>query len=65
MSIGLLFWVLMVLWAVSWLGAVYGPGQYPWVHASNVLFFILLFLLGWHAFGFVIHASVAPLTMIG
>jgi hypothetical protein len=56
MSIGLLFWVLMVLWFVSWLGAVYGPGQYPWVHASNVLFFILLFLLGWHAFGFVIHA---------
>lgn len=56
MSIGLLFWVLMILWFLSWMGATWGPQGYPYVHASNLLFFILLFLLGWHAFGFVIHA---------
>lgn len=58
MSIGLLFWVLMVLWFFSWLGTTYAPGQFgPWgIHASNLLFFVLLFLLGWHSFGFVIHA---------
>jgi hypothetical protein len=44
MSIGLLFWVLMVLWFFSWVTNTYS------------LFFVLLFLLGWHAFGFVIHA---------
>jgi hypothetical protein len=57
MSIGLLFWILMVLWFFSWLGNTYAPGQYPWaVHANSLLFFVLLFLLGWHAFGFVIRA---------
>lgn len=58
MSIGLLFWVLMVLWFFSWLGTTWGtPGQFPWaIHANSLLFFVLLFLLGWHAFGFVIHA---------
>ena len=57
MSIGLLFWVLMVLWFFSYLGNAYAPGQYPWaIHASSLLFFVLLFLLGWKAFGFVIHA---------
>jgi hypothetical protein len=55
MSIGLLFWVLMILWFISWLGTRWGPyGTY--VYASELLFFILLFLLGWHAFGFVVHA---------
>jgi cytochrome b561 len=59
MSIGLLFWVLMVLWFFSWLFNTYGlqPNQYPWaMHASSMLFFVLLFLLGWKVFGFVIHA---------
>jgi hypothetical protein len=57
MSIGLLFWVLMVLWFFSYLGNAYAPGQYPWaLHASSILFFVLLFLLGWKVFGFVIHA---------
>lgn len=47
----------MLLAFVSWLGATYGPTQYPWaIHANYILFFILLFLLGWKVFGFVIHA---------
>jgi hypothetical protein len=56
MSKGLLFWVLMILWFFSWMGNTWAPGQYPWaIHAGNFLFFVLLFLLGWHSFGFVIH----------
>lgn len=55
MSIGVLFWVLMVIWFLfgwvrdseRWSG--YGPVGY------HLLVFVLLFLLGWHAFGFVIH----------
>jgi hypothetical protein len=60
MSIGLLFWVLMILWFISWLGTRWGPYS-SYVYASELLFFILLFLLGWHAFGFVVHAAeLAP-----
>jgi hypothetical protein len=56
MSIGLLFWVLMILWFFSWIGTTWGGLTGPYLHASTLLFFVLLFLLGWHAFGFVIHA---------
>jgi hypothetical protein len=57
MSIGFIFWLIMLLWLLSWLSSTYAPSQFPWaVHASGLLFFILLFLLGWHAFGFMIHA---------
>jgi len=57
MSIGLLFWVLMVLWFFSWGTRTWGGTQYPWaIYANDILFFVLLFLLGWHAFGFVIHS---------
>jgi hypothetical protein len=57
MSIGLLFWVLMIFWFIfAW---VYNSsptllGTYGWV-GNSMLLFILLFLLGWHDFGFVIH----------
>lgn len=55
MSIGLLFWVLMVIVLIFGLlrrapaFAAYGWG-WDW------LLYILLFLLGWHAFGFILHA---------
>jgi hypothetical protein len=56
MSIGLLFWILMVLWFFSWLGSTWAAERWPWgIYANNLLFFVLLFLLGWHSFGFVIH----------
>jgi hypothetical protein len=55
MSIGLLFWVLMVISFLFW------GWQRPWVAPDrgpagmSLLVFVLLFLLGWHEFGFVIH----------
>jgi hypothetical protein len=56
MSIGLLFWILMILWFFSWAGATWGGPQYSWaLHASSALLFVLLFLVGWKIFGFVIH----------
>lgn len=56
MSIGLIFWVIMLLWILSWVAGRWGGPQFPWaVHASSLLFFILLFLLGWRVFGFMIQ----------
>lgn len=57
MSIGLLFWILMILW---FLFGLYGnreqfmSGNYGLL-GGNLLLFVLLFLLGWRAFGFVIQ----------
>jgi hypothetical protein len=56
MTIGFLFWLLMVLWFVFglyWNGAPNGGNMGVW--GGNLLLFILLFLLGWRVFGFVIQ----------
>jgi hypothetical protein len=56
MTIGFLFWLLMVLWLVlgtywRWPGGA--PSSAAWGPiGGDLLLFILLFLLGWHAFGF-------------
>jgi len=52
MTLGLAFWILMLLWLVfgmwqSW------PNHY--VVGGNLLLFILLLLLGWKVFGAPIH----------
>jgi len=53
MSLGLLFWILMLLWLVG-----YGYGTFraatptPWpIVGPNILLFILLVCLGWKVFG--------------
>ncbi len=52
MSFGLLFWILMLLWALSLLGAIFGRETYPWAaHVSSLLLFVLFVLVGWHDFG--------------
>jgi hypothetical protein len=52
MSLGLLFWILMLLWLV---GYGYGTFRTPnpaWpVIGPNILLFILLVCLGWKVFG--------------
>jgi hypothetical protein len=54
MPIGLLFWVLMVIVLIfGLLTRVSAFQNYAW--GWNWLLYILLFLLGWHAFGFIIH----------
>ena len=55
MSLGLAFWILMLIWLVfglAWHAGFAGPYG---VWGSSILLFILLGLLGWHAFGPPIH----------
>jgi len=54
MSIGFVFWFLMLVWLIfsGWSGyALPGPerGRY---YGGNLLWFIIVFLLGWATFGF-------------
>ena len=52
MTIGLVFWILMLIWLIfgfAYHGGVV-PGAYGvWGH--SLLLFVLLLLLGWAAFG--------------
>jgi hypothetical protein len=49
MTRGLLFWILMILWFLSWFaGSVFK--EFP-IWGSNVLAFILFALLGWEVYG--------------
>lgn len=55
MGIGEIFWVLMVIWLVFGLWSNFTPqGALYWPHCNYILLFVLLFLLGWRAFGFMI-----------
>ena len=59
MSIGFIFWLLMILWVIfgmywSWPQGGPNRGNFGPL-GSNLLLFILLFLLGWQCFGFIIH----------
>jgi hypothetical protein len=65
MTIGLLFWILMILWLVLgswavWPAAGFTPGTAK-PFGANLLLFVLLFLLGWAVFGFVIQGPGAPM----
>jgi hypothetical protein len=53
MTLGLAFWILMLIWLVWGLWQSW-PGVHGWA-ASNLLLFMLLLLLGWHDFGPPIH----------
>lgn len=57
MSLGLIFWIIMLLWL---LGALYWnwPGNAPptyWLFGNSMLLFILFLLVGWQIFGAPIH----------
>lgn len=58
MEKGFVFWLLMLLWVISgiyiqWPSA--SPRPPGVLVVDSILLFVLLFLLGWHAFGFMIH----------
>lgn len=54
MPIGMIFWMLMILWFIFWGWTTWGPGATQFSWAPTILLFVLLFLLGWHDFGFVV-----------
>lgn len=55
MFIGIAFWLLMIIWAVfGYMGR--GPNPDPRIgFGGDVLEFVLFALLGWAAFGAVLH----------
>lgn len=54
MSIGFIFWLLMLLWLVFSVWGYWGvrtaAPNWPYL-GGNMFMFILLFLLGWKVFG--------------
>ena len=57
MPIGLLFWIIFLLWFILgfyWHRGTLTDGNYGFL-GGHILVFILLFLLGWRVFGFVIQ----------
>ena len=53
LSIGLLFWILMILWLIFGFWSNYTPGAFnvrPF--GGHILLWVLLFLLGLEVFGF-------------
>jgi hypothetical protein len=58
MTIGFLFWLLMILWLVFglwWNWTPAPPNDRRGFVGNVLLLFVLLFLLGWKVFGFVIQ----------
>jgi len=57
MTIGLLFWILMIIWLIFGIYTSWPDWRNngPYHAGGTLLLFILLFLLGWHDFGFPIH----------
>jgi hypothetical protein len=56
-TIGAFFWLLMILWllfGLYWNRSDLRGGNYGLV-GGNMMLFVLLFLLGWKAFGFPIQ----------
>jgi len=67
-TIGFIFWLLMILWLIFGLywnwpqGGVNGPRAFGPL-GGNLLLFVLLFILGWAVFGFVIQGPNGRLAM--
>ena len=56
MSIGFIFWLLMILWLVFGMYTTWPATRESFPQfGGSLLLFVLLFLLGWRTFGFVIQ----------
>lgn len=55
MTLGLAFWVLMLIWAVFGLLLHFGVVGGVYAGANVVLLFVLFGLLGWQTFGAPLH----------
>ena len=52
MPMGLMFWVLMVIWFVFGLAVHFGAVAAPYgLVVNSLLLFVLFLLLGWRVFG--------------
>jgi hypothetical protein len=58
MSLGFLFWLIMVVWIIFWAFGTFTPaGQPYWNRGGWLIGFVLFFILGWATFGFVIQGG--------
>lgn len=56
MTLGLCFYILLLIWAVFGLFVHFGPVVGPYGYIGNsLLLFILFLLLGWQVFGPPLH----------
>jgi hypothetical protein len=55
MTLGLCFWIIMLIWLVFGGLVHFGMITGVWAGASVLLLFILFLLLGWQVFGPPIH----------
>lgn len=56
MSFGLVYWILMLLWAIFGIFPTWNPAEPNYrAFGGSLLLFVLLVLLGWHEFGPPIH----------
>ncbi len=57
MQLSLLFWILMLLWAIFGVFPTFPRGTDPkyWPFAGSLLLFILIGVLGWQVFGAAVH----------
>jgi hypothetical protein len=56
MTLGLAFWIIMLVWLVFGLYGAYNAGGSPYMIGGTLLMFVLFLLLGWHAFGPPLHS---------
>ena len=57
MSIGLLFWLLMILWILLGAGLAWPRDEANrYGFGANLLLWVVIALLGWKVFGFVLQA---------
>ncbi len=52
LGIGMLFWILMILWLLFGFWANWTPAPNYRVFGGHLLLWFLLFLIGWEIFGF-------------
>ena len=58
MPIGILFWMLMILWflfGLYWNFPASGTQPQVGILGGHLLLFVVIFLLGWKVFGFVLQ----------
>jgi hypothetical protein len=56
MSLGLCFWILMLIWLVFGVVVRFGMIGGPWAANGDwLLLFVLFLLLGWETFGAPLH----------
>jgi hypothetical protein len=55
MSLELFFWILMILWVLGF-GYGWNTAPQPWPsRVPSVIFFLIIFVLGWKVFGAPLH----------